>query len=255
MNRMKLRYISDLHLEFIKPKELNVFLDKIPIGVKNEICILAGDIGNPYSSNYKDFMNYINNNFNKTFVIPGNHEYYKNDIKNLNEYFNESLLKDLYPNITFFNNSYEYYNGYKFIGSTLWTHIYNYNPLVSINDFYQINHFDYKDYNKLHLESIEFLENSIDFDKNNNIIITHHGPSFKLLNKEYDIEKYKKYQQYFYSDMDDFILKFKNNITCWFYGHTHKPLDFYIENIPFLCNPIGYPNENKIIDFNKSFTI
>jgi hypothetical protein len=49
---LKLRYLSDLHLEFIKPTEINNFIKKIPPG-NNEICILAGDIGNPYQTNYE----------------------------------------------------------------------------------------------------------------------------------------------------------------------------------------------------------
>jgi hypothetical protein len=42
-----IRYLSDLHLEFIEPNKIEQFIEKIPSGVE-EICILAGDIGNPY---------------------------------------------------------------------------------------------------------------------------------------------------------------------------------------------------------------
>jgi hypothetical protein len=35
----------------------------------------AGDIGNPYRSNYDVFMKYISEKFKQTFVSPGNHEY------------------------------------------------------------------------------------------------------------------------------------------------------------------------------------
>ena len=93
---MKIRYLSDIHLEFIKPNKLEKFIKKIPIDENSidEICILAGDIGNPYSSNYDVFMKFISKNFKKSFVIAGNHEYYnkkKTIIETtnfLNEYFN-----------------------------------------------------------------------------------------------------------------------------------------------------------------------
>lgn len=49
---LKLRYLSDLHLEFIKSNEIEKFIKKIPCG-NDEICILAGDIGNPYQTNYE----------------------------------------------------------------------------------------------------------------------------------------------------------------------------------------------------------
>jgi predicted MPP superfamily phosphohydrolase len=80
---MKLRYFSDLHLEFIKANTMEQFIRKIPSGM-NEICILAGDIGNPYQSNYNIFMDFISKNFKKTFVISGNHEYY-NTTKTIQE--------------------------------------------------------------------------------------------------------------------------------------------------------------------------
>jgi len=51
------------------------------------------------------------------------------------------------------------------------------------------------------------------------------------------------YNQWFYCDLD-------NLIKYWFYGHTHTPLNVKIHNIPFLCNPIGYPNENIKSNFD-----
>jgi DNA repair exonuclease SbcCD nuclease subunit len=74
---MNFRYFSDLHLEFLKNDiEFETLLNKISLPMSNEICILSGDIGNPYSDYYYKFMKFINNNFIKTFVIAGNHEYY-----------------------------------------------------------------------------------------------------------------------------------------------------------------------------------
>jgi predicted MPP superfamily phosphohydrolase len=74
---MKIRYLSDLHLEFIKENKIDKFIQNIPSGSHtDEICIIAGDIGNPYKSNYNTFMEFLTNNFKKSFVITGNHEYY-----------------------------------------------------------------------------------------------------------------------------------------------------------------------------------
>jgi len=54
---MRIRYISDIHLELIETK---IFVNVIQ-GMKNkddlcDICILAGDIGNPYQSTYDVLM-------------------------------------------------------------------------------------------------------------------------------------------------------------------------------------------------------
>ena len=102
---MRIRYISDIHLELIETK---IFVNVIQ-GMKNkddlcDICILAGDIGNPYKQNYKDFMETVNNNFKKIFVIAGNHEYYNNNIIETKNYMTE-LFKN-YKNISFLDNSY-----------------------------------------------------------------------------------------------------------------------------------------------------
>ena len=97
---IKLRYFSDLHLEFIKPSQINNFIKKIPCS-DNEICILAGDIGNPYQENYDIFMNHISKNFKKSFYITGNHEYYNKTktIKDTNIFLTEYFTK--FDNISF----------------------------------------------------------------------------------------------------------------------------------------------------------
>lgn len=139
---MKIRYLSDLHLEFLAPNKIERLIRKIPSGIDNEICILAGDIGNPYhQSNYDTFMKFISKNFIKTFVISGNHEYYNKTktIQETNE-FMENYFQQFH-NIRFLNNKYEIYNNHCFIGTTLWSKITN--PIYEINDVYNIPNFDY----------------------------------------------------------------------------------------------------------------
>lgn len=80
-------------------------------------------------------------------------------------------------------------------------------------------------------------------------------PSNSLIDIKYKTINMLPYNQWFYCDMDEFIKVNKDKIKCWFYGHTHTPLDTMINEIPFLCNPIGYPNENKEINFEKTIII
>ena len=248
---MKVRYFSDLHLEFIKPNKIGRFIKKIPSGI-DEICILAGDIGNPYQTNYDVFMQFISNNFKKSFIISGNHEYYNKTktIQETNEFMKVYFQK--FNNISFLNNNYEIYDNYCFIGTTLWSNITN--PNYEINDVYKIPHFDHIQYNKLHMLSVDFLEDAL--QKNENcIIITHHIPSETLIDIKYKTLTLLPYNQWFYCNMDKLIETKRNKIKCWIYGHTHTPSNVIINEIPFLCNPIGYLNENKILDFQKNFTI
>jgi len=246
--KLKIRYLSDLHLEFINSYNIEQFIKKIPSGI-DEICILAGDIGNPYEINYNIFMEFISKNFKKTFVISGNHEYY-NKTKKIEE--TNDFLKDYFNkfnNISFLNNSYELYDGYCFIGTTLWSKITN--PVNKINDVYQIPNFDYIEYNKLNMLSVNFLEDALQ-NNENVIVITHHVPSYSLIDIKYKTTQMNPYNQWFYCNMDELIEKNKNKIKCWIYGHTHTPSNIIINEIPFLCNPIGYPNENKNINFQMT---
>ncbi len=93
---MKLRYFSDLYLEFINPNKIQQFIRKIPYGI-DEICILTGHIGNPYHEiNYDSFIKYTSKNFMKTFVISGNHEYYN---KTKQKYLSFFYIINTYPNM------------------------------------------------------------------------------------------------------------------------------------------------------------
>lgn len=248
---MQVRYLSDLHLEFIKPNKINNFIKNIPPG-HDEICILAGDIGNPYQENYDIFLNFININFKKTFIIAGNHEYY-NDNKTIQETkeFMQNYFKK-FNNISFLDNDYEIYDGYCFIGTTLWSKITD--PYYEINDVHSIPNFDYIKYNNLHTLCIDFLEKTIN-NNNNIIIITHHLPLTELIDKKYKSYKMQPYNQWFSCNLDELIKENKTKIKAWFYGHTHTPSNIILNEIPFLCNPIGYPNENQNVDFQKIITI
>ena len=249
---MLIRYLSDLHLEFIYPQYLNKFFKKIPLPKENEICVLAGDIGNPFTTNYDMFMKWISKHFIKTFVIPGNHEYYNKNktISETNQHMEEYFVQ--YDNISLLNNQYEIYQDYCFIGSILWSKITN--PAYKINDMTQIKDFDIPKYNALNAECIGYLESVIQ-DKNNCIIITHHVPSDSLIDPKYKDKHMLPYNQWFCCPMDEFIECNKSKIKLWFYGHTHTPCDKIIQGVQFLGNPIGYPQENANIDLAKCVDI
>jgi len=240
---MKLRYFSDLHLERIKNME--PFLQQIPPG-PDEVCILAGDIGNPCKPHYDVFMKFISQHFMKAFVIAGNHEYYHNPMEETNQCMDKYFKQ--FENVTFLKENYEIYEGYCFVGTTLWTNVTD--PRYKINDVYQIPQFDYMECNRLHRKSIAFLKEALTHD--NCVVITHHMPSSSLIHPKYLSPSMRPYSQWFASDLDAF---FTPNIKAWFYGHTHTPSARLIQNIPFLCNPIGYPGENAEVDFEVTFEL
>lgn len=243
---MKIKYLSDIHLEFYNPNKIARFVELIKPDPEC-ILVLAGDIGYPNSTSYDIFMNYVNNNFKKVFVIAGNHEFYKQELEingtleKLLEYFKK------FNNITFLNNSIENYEGYNFVGTILWSKITQ--PFYTINDTKMIKNLNIENYNNLNKVCVDFLEEKIK-DLDNVIIITHHMPSYSLINDKYKKGDVDNYNQWFYSDMDKFIEQNKDKIKCWFYGHTHSANISKIHDVTFLCNPIGYPGENYKVDFN-----
>lgn len=238
---MKIQYISDIHLELLKKKAIKYITNKI---IPNaDICILAGDIGNPMANDnhYNNFLQEMSTKFKKIFVIAGNHEFYGNNIHATKEKLIEICEK--YPNISFLDNQYEDYEGYRWLGTTQWTHIRN--SENKINDVYSIKDFDIEQYNNLHSECCNFLNESLKESKSLNIktiVITHHLPIYSLTAPKY---KYMcEYAQWFNADLDSMIKINNNIIHGWFYGHTHEQSVQRHYGVHFYCNPVGYENEN-----------
>lgn len=261
---MKLRYLSDIHLEFIDANKIQAFIDQIPLPLDNEICILAGDIGNPYEPNYDLFMNFVSTHFRKAFVITGNHEYYNKTktVEETNDYLEHYFTK--FDNISFLNNTCETYEGYCFVGTTLWSKITN--PKYEISDTNKIFGLDCAKYNQLNEACVEFLLRTTAQETITRataqetlgmVIITHHMPSESLMDPKFKTDFYSRYNQWFYCNMDELIIQEakKGKIKCWIYGHTHIPSKKRLNGIPFLCNPIGYPEENKVLDLGASIDI
>ena len=252
---MKIRYFSDLHLEFMTIFQLQAFINQIPLSESGEVAILAGDIGNPYARNrhYDRFMKWMSAHFTKTFVIAGNHEFYNKNDKTVEE--TRVFLKDYfksYDNISFLDKSVEEYGGYTFIGTTLWTKVEN--PLVSIRDMHHIPQMDLVEFNRLHAEGRLFLETTLPLVEHG-VVITHHVPAFSLTHPTYLTKENEPYHQWVCAYLETMMETHQDNIKAWFYGHTHTGSIQYPYGIACLCNPIGYQGESKQIDLGKTFEL
>ena len=250
---MKLKYISDIHLEFYTPEKADEIIKQILPQSEDEVLILAGDIGKPRNETYDELIKHVAANFKKIFVIAGNHEYYggKKNMEDTLGYM-KTYFKQ-YTNISFLDNAYETYEGYTFVGTTLWSTVTN--PQYKINDIKAIKDMSVDFYNELNQVCIEFLKSALETFTKNVIVITHHMPSESLIDPKYLKGEVKHYNQWFYSDMDNFILEHKYSIACWIYGHTHVPSVSSIYGVPMLCNPMGYPGENNVVNFQKVFEV
>jgi len=114
---MSIYAIADLHLSFQNPKPMDIFgsnwesheekikkdwIKKVKI---EDTVLLPGDFSWAMALNdtYKDFE-YLNSLPGKKIMLKGNHDYYWNSLKKLNEY----IESNSFENISFlYNNSYE----------------------------------------------------------------------------------------------------------------------------------------------------
>jgi len=231
---MKLRILSDLHLEFRKTFDL-------PLNKNDEILILAGDIGNPFSDSYQNFIKCTSENYNTVLIVSGNHEYYqpKHYMNSVNEQINNVCSK--YNNVHFLNKSTIKIENITFIGCTLWSDISTTNKQSAntINDFNRIPNFTRTVYQELFLEHSCWLKETINSTTGKICVITHHLPSFKLIHPKYS--HYTLLNSFFASNLESLM----ETVQYWICGHSHSYNECMVGNCKLFLNPIGYPNENS----------
>jgi predicted phosphodiesterase len=235
------RIFSDLHLEFglAAVKKCAQFCSKNP----TKYTILAGDITNfkQRETNLKYLVSELKPYTEKIIYVLGNHEYYElGDVhhsKVVDEY--KKICKDL--DITLLENESLETEDFTFYGATMWTKV-DETGFKRMND--QFSFKNLQDVINIHNESKNKLESfiklydSVTYVHKPLVVITHHMPSFSLIDKEY--EKYKLINTAFASELDYMI---KDPIGYWVYGHTHKYNERVMNGVKLFCNPHGYPNE------------
>ena len=173
---MKIQYASDLHLEFSQNRD---YLKANPIQPVGDVLILAGDIVLFNEKHKHDwFFHYCADNFQTTYWIPSNHEYYNSDLSQRSGILNESIKS----NVFLVNNFAIDYDNLQFIFSTLWTNISTSKrwPVENgLSDFHIIKYngkkFTTFEYNQLHNESLKFIKQALTVPRHGNtVVVTHH---------------------------------------------------------------------------------
>ena len=251
---MKIQYCSDLHLEFHENKS---FLKQHPIEPIGEILLLAGDIL-PFALHKQScaFIDFVADNFEAVYWIPGNHEYYHFDLGTVSS----PLFEKFRENVFLINNQTITYKNTNIICSTLWSHhISTYNEIAvqqNLNDFHLIkmngNRFTAAHFNQLHQTDLAFLKNAgAKSDAAKTIVMTHHVPTLMNYPAQY---KGSNINQAFAVELYDFIETC--NAPYWIYGHHHcNTPDFKIGKTNMLTNQFGYVQTNEHKLFSPSATI
>lgn len=250
---MKIQYCSDLHLEFRENAE---FLKLRPLKPRGDILILAGDIV-PFHVLKKStaFFDFVSENFQFAYWIPGNHEYYHSDAALKSGVLNEKIR----DNVFLVNNVAIHHDDVKFIFSTLWSKISLSNQWSiqqNMSDFQVIKfheeRFSPSHFNQLHEDCLNFIKQEIAKEHSGKTVLaTHHIPT--LFNYP---EKYKgdSLNEAFAVELYDFIES--SNIDHWIYGHSHHNTpDFSIGKTQLLTNQLGYVKfgEHQHFDQGKFF--
>ena len=237
---MKIQYASDLHLEF---GANSAILREHPMQPVGDILILAGDIGylGDDSLTKHPFWDWASDNFREVIVIPGNHELYRNfDINDLTNGWELNLRS----NVRYvYNKVFHLDDTTDLIASTLWAEISPENGYITqrnVSDFHYIrngeNVLTWERFNEEHRKCRSFIENAVKESRADNIIVvTHHVPSFALMDDEFNGSPINGA---FTSELGDFIADSK--IKYWIYGHSHRNISRLIGNTRCVCNQLGY---------------
>ena len=270
---MKIKLVSDLHLEFSDIM--------IPNDNNYDVLILAGDImvatdlhDHPEPANttdqmaiangtglgrrqlaaqrFRDFLKRCSFQFPHVIYVAGNHEFYHGK-------WNQSLITlsnecAKFPNVYFLEAGSKKIDDVTFIGGTLWTDMNKGDPLTlhsvrdMMNDFRVIKK-DLEGYTNLkphdtvvrHRHMLDYIKNIVaERGDEKFVVVGHHSPSFQSVHEGYRSETLMNGA--YHSDLSEFILD-RPQIKLWVHGHTHHPFDYVIGETRIVCNPRGYEND------------
>ncbi len=268
---MKIKLVSDLHLEF---SDINIKNDE-----GADVLILGGDIMiaqdlhdhiaadfNPYSQGafadlsrkqqrvqrFRDFFKRVSFQFPHVIYVMGNHEFYNGKFFAGIDYMRQEVAK--YPNIYLLERDTKVIDDVTFIGGTLWTDMNKGGPLTMhaiegmMNDFRIIRN-DKRNYAAMssrdvvdrHARTLQYFRSVLaeQHDKKF-VVVGHHSPSFQSVHESYKNETLMNGG--YHSDLSEFILDHPQ-IKLWTHGHTHHPFDYMIGETRIVCNPRGYESD------------
>lgn len=215
-------------------------------------------------SNYDTFFDDVSKKFNRVVHISGNHEHYVGDVtktaNTIRDYFSR------YSNITHLDNETIDFGDVVLVGSTLWTgfdqgddnimSIARYN----MNDYYGVlnsaamgrvsQKFDPEDSYEFHLDSINFIVNTVESDINRDyFVVTHHAPSRRSITKR------EESAWFCYGSELDKVIKEHPQIRVWQHGHIHTKQNYMIGDTIVVANPRGYFGDKSADEFSTGATL
>ncbi|VVU94833.1 Calcineurin-like phosphoesterase [seawater metagenome] len=262
---IKLDLVSDLHVD----QWSHIYKTKYPCGQVKEYpfkfalsdskyLVIAGDICDNLEDSIK-YVNDISQYYEKILFVDGNHEH----VYAYPKLFDKKKISKMINNnkvIYLPDNSYKIKDTV-FIGSCGWWDYNDSNPrnIQNCLDYFKDWIKDFTEKETLTFinsviqkskEEYQYLNSELQkYEKDetvkNVIIVTHTLPSKKYCdrndNQEFNTDDFSSQ----YNTKFKKLLNYRK-ISHWFFGHTHKQWDDKVDNIHFISNPRGRPE-----DFNR----
>jgi len=279
---MKIKLVSDLHLEF---SDINI--------TNNEGCnvlILSGDImvaeelydhpdlpsmnnplvirelsrGQERARRFRDFLNRCAFQFPHVVYVAGNHEFYHGKWNRTIDVLHNECSK--FHNVYFLENECKTIDDVTFVGGTLWTDMNKGDPLTlhsvrdMMSDFRVILKED-EGYTRLkpadtcvrHKKMLQYIRTVVAEQHDRKfVVVGHHSPSKLSTHEQYANEHLMNGA--YSSDLSEFILDHPQ-IKLWTHGHTHHPFDYMIGSTRVVCNPRGYEGYEPESGWNPNIVI
>jgi hypothetical protein len=275
MDTYTLQYASDLHID----------ADSLPFSmliepVATELA-LCGDICDPFSQLYSDFLKWCSQRWNKIYLVAGNHEYFT---KGPNILITDTdaqirrVVSQAGPNIVFLQNEYVFIEQYKIviIGSTLWSvpsqrhwdkiginFIGNPGKKGEYTSMYKQDEYTGKprlvhpsDITTLCLENTAFLRKALNTtwgivpDGWRAIVLTHHLPTVSLADAKY---RNDPHITCYSTALDDLMTE---PVVAWICGHSHNSkVHRFLSGTVACLNPRGYKNQITTSGYSRRAVI
>ena len=253
MPKLKIDYISDLHLE-TRPSQVDSIIEAFDL-LKNrgQVCVLCGDIypikyaeQHPNYNPLNELLKYLHTKYEHVVYAKGNHEFYGLNAISVYDYVQK-------------NHRHVEIQRIEFGGKTTW--IYNILdwyalpprfPEIKITDSRQIGATteeyilacDYLRYNadaswKDALMHMKYIAG----EDANKVVVSHFLPNKKSIAEEY---KNSVDNAYFLVDRTKEIKQ--GGVDVYIHGHTHTAMKYQLDKTRVVCNPYGYPHEgNRLV--------
>jgi DNA repair exonuclease SbcCD nuclease subunit len=277
---MKIKLVSDLHLEFSDVEIPNNGCDVLilsgdimiaqdlhdhPRGdwlANKEYLWQGGQMRPQKADRFRDFLDRCSKNFPHVVYVAGNHEFYHGKWFASLDHLREEC--NYWPNIYFLEKDVKVIDDIAFLGCTLWTDLNKGDPLTmhdvesKMNDHRLIRH-DKLGYTRLravhtrerHMESKEWLKQTLPAYKKA-VVVGHMGPTPQSIHPHYKDDYH--INGAYSSNLSDFILDHPQ-IKLWTHGHTHHAVQYMVGSTLVACNPRGYEGYEPDSGWDKELVI